>query len=124
MIELDAAMLEIAGLLQAADVPTWLDPRDVNVPGCWLQLVTMDDDTLGVDSSTFRVRVALIVPDVGTTEALGLLSPLYGKARGALRGNVAPAALRTFLLPDSSTAYPGLFYDVDVQVSPDTTPAP
>lgn len=126
MIDLQASMLEAAGLLQDADVPTWVDPRDVNVPGCWVQLVTAAADTLDVACGTLRVRVCLIAPDVGTLEALGLLSELYAKALTVFRPNTgAPAATRTFLLPDSGTAYPGLFYDVDVQATtPDPAPDP
>jgi hypothetical protein len=125
VIDLGAAMGEAAAALQAGGVPTWVDPRDVNVPGCWVHLLTAAADVMHADCATLRLRVCLIVPDVGTTDALDLLSVLYADALAVYRPNTGtPAATRTFLLPDSATAYPGLFYDVDLQATTAPPPAP
>ncbi len=119
------AMQQLAEQLTTAGVPTRLDPRDVNPPGCWLQRVSQADDILAPDCTTLRVRVALIAPDIGAYQALGLLDGMYAAAVTVLDPNVDGTAYdRTFLLPDSSTAYPGTFYDTDVQVTPDPEPEP
>jgi len=119
MIDTRAALQQLADALTAGGVPAAVDPRDVNLPGAWVQRVSRFEDLLG-DCATLRVRVMLISPDVGTWDALGHLDAMYDLATAVLPPNTgAPSLDRTVLLPDASTPYPATAIEADVQISPD-----
>lgn len=108
MADLRTALSEVAEALTAAGVPSALDPRDVTLPGAWVQLLTLDHDMLCGDL-TALVGVDLISPDVGTLEALDQLGAMLPRALSVLGVNAGtPTVARTILLPDSATAYPAL----------------
>jgi hypothetical protein len=119
MIETRAALQQIADALTAGGVPAAVDPRDVTIPGAWVQRVWRAQDLLG-DAVTLRIRVLLVSPDVGAWDALGHLDAMYDLAYRVVPPNTGTPALdRTVLLPGSSTPYPATSIEADIQVTPD-----
>jgi hypothetical protein len=110
-------MREVADALTAAGVPTSVDPRNVNLPGGWLQRLTLTPDLL-CGGGTLRLRVVLVAPDVGTEQALDILDDLLDAAWKVAQPNTGAGTTdRTILLPDSSTPYPATAYDVDYKIT-------
>lgn len=119
MIEVRAALQQLADALTAGGVPAAVDPRDVVLPGALVQYVAWADDLLGA-CITLRVRVVLIAPDVGTWDALGHIDGMRDLAVQVLALNTgSPSLSTTQFLPDSSLPYPAEALESDLQVTPE-----
>lgn len=126
MLDSRGALQEIADTLTAAGVPAFVDPRDAVLPGVWVQRALLAYDLLG-SCATLRIRLLMVAPDIGTWDALGELDALEAACVGIMRPNGRAGVLTDrgdVLLPDNPTLYPGRSYDVDVQLEPETEPAP
>jgi hypothetical protein len=122
VLDTAGALHQLADALVAGGVPAFTDPRDEDLPGVWVQRVQVAYDILG-DSATLRVRLLMIAPDVGADDAMGELDRLEDACVDLLPPNI-PGQVVTergdVLLPDDPTLYPGRFYDIDAQITPDT----
>jgi hypothetical protein len=65
--------------LAGAGVPATLEPGQVDPPGAWITMRTMERLTLAGGFSV-RFHVYLIAPAVGVLEALDLLAPMLDRA--------------------------------------------
>jgi len=111
------AMLEVVDALASAGVSATIDPRNVNLPGVWVQRLTLTPDLL-CGGQTMRLRLVLVAPDVGTEQALDILDDLLDAAYKVAQPNTGTGTTdRTVLLPDSATPYPATYYDVDYQIT-------
>lgn len=118
MISTRAALQDVATALSGAGLDAAIDPRDLTVPGVWVQRVTVTPDLLCAGAYTLRVRMMCVSPDVGTWDALDHLDNLQDAAMALFPANTGAGTTdRTVLLPDSATAYPATFWDVDLQVT-------
>jgi hypothetical protein len=111
-----AELAALADALVAAGVPAALDPRDVTPPAAWLHLGPWTYDTLCGDVADAQVIVDLISPDVGVSDAMGLLDDLEALTvlvLGPPRDPVTPATVQ---LPDGQTSLPcyRLTYQLEV----------
>jgi len=119
VIDTRAALQQLADALTAGGVPAAVDPRDVVIPGAWVQRVWRLDDILG-PCITLRVRIMLISPDVGAWDALGHLDEMFDLAATIVHPNTgSPSLDRSVLLPGSSTPYPATALESDLQISPE-----
>jgi hypothetical protein len=126
MYDTRGALQEIADTLTAAGTSAFVDPRDADLPGVWVQRNLMALDLLG-SCATLRIRLLMVSPNVGTWDALGFLDELETACTALMRPNVNAGIVSDrgdVLLPDNPTLYPGRWYDVDVQIEPEPEPAP
>jgi hypothetical protein len=126
MINTRAELQTVADALTAGGVPAAVDPRDVSLPGAWVQRRTITRDLLG-GGVTMRVRVWLIAPDVGMWGALELLDEMYDVAVIAgVIPNVDGTTTDVVTGPigGMTGTFPACVFDVDCTVTPDPGPAP
>ncbi len=125
MIDFRGALAEVAAkLINDYDVSAFVDPRDQDLPGVWVQRQQALYETLAAETATLRIRLTMIAAAVGTWDAMGDLDSLEASCVALLPPNTgAPVFDRgDQLLPDDNTLYPARYYDVDVQVIPDPAP--
>ena len=125
MLDTRAALEQIADALTAGGTPAFVDPRDNDLPGVWVQRAQMLYDVL-CEGATLRVRLLMVSPDIGTYDALGELDALEAACIALVPPNTGgPVTDRgDVLLPDDPTLHQGRWYDVDVQITPDPDPPP
>ena len=125
MFDTRGALEQIADALTAGGVNAFIDPRDNDLPGVWVQRQTLALAVLG-DCATLRIRLLMVAPDIGTYDALAELDALEAGCLELLPPNTSgPTTDRgDVLLPDDVTLFPGRFYDVDLQISAEPDPAP
>lgn len=100
-------MVNLVGLLEAANVRAALDPAEVNVPGAWVTLDGFQTTNVRGDTAV-DVAVYLIVGDTDTRRALDALAVLYGQVVPGVLIPDGRVIAQSVILPDSSTALPAL----------------
>lgn len=96
-----AAVDDLRLLLQDVGVQASLDPADLNLPGVWLTVETIQAWTV---RGTLRLTCALylIAPNVDPVRALEELTDLYNTVRTVLTPD-GPVALQGVILPSAPT---------------------
>lgn len=106
--------------LAGAGIPTTLEPGDVQVPGAWVSVRSMEPLTLD-DAWTVRFHVYLVAPAVGALEAWDHLSKMLDRALTVLSPDEAVNTATSVTLPHTpSQALPAFLLVVDeaVDVNP------
>jgi hypothetical protein len=122
MIDVVAALQDLADQLTAAGVPSAVDPRAVNPPGARVEPQIRGHQLLA-GAQTVRVRVSLVAPDIGVLDELKILDDLYAKSLTVFTPNTGLASVYgQTQLPDRQTPYPALHLYLDVDVAELTQP--
>lgn len=109
-----AELTAVAAALTAGGVDAAIDPRDLTPPAAWVHLGPWAYDLLCGDTVSAQLVIDLVCPDVGTTDALGLLDQLEADTVTALGPPSGQVLATTVQLPDSAALLPcyRLVYDV------------
>lgn len=82
-VDLAAAADHVEAALATVDIPSSVDPAEVQVPGAWISVAEVDLFTIG-GGGTVVVDVYLIAPDTMPRQALAILGELAGLALSVL----------------------------------------
>lgn len=98
MVDIRAALQQIADDLTAAGAAATIDARDLNLPGVWVVASQIGLDYLSPGTWSLQVHVFLISADLGTPESLDQLSellamvaPVVGAVDATPQGVVLPS---------------------------------
>lgn len=114
---LAAAVEAVTSQLTAAGVVATGDPRDLNLPGAWVEPSTVEFDTLAADQAEVTLRVHLVVPDNGPMPSMDALGDMLMIARriGYRMINITTEGVT--LQNHGADPLPALSFDVAVTVS-------
>ena len=117
MMDKRAELTAVADALTAGGVSAGIDPRDLTPPAAWVRLGLWEYDRLCGDVVSAQLIVDLFAPDIGTTDALGLLDQLEADTVTALGPPHGPVMQTTAQLPDSTALLPcyRLTYEVGIE---------
>ncbi len=107
---LDTVRAELLSVGIRAEV----DPRDVNPPGAWISLASIEHGTVVCGGSTVRTHVYLIVPDTGVAMATTGLSEMLTSALRVFDPD-DDTTTTTVTLPGGGNPLPALRLVIDVQ---------
>ncbi len=108
-------LVELTEALEAAGVRSSLDPSDLNLPGAWVTVESIQAANLA-GSLTLGTVVYLIAPDQDYRRAMEALADLYNRAVGptAVVTPDGPVVPQGVILPDTSTPLPALRVPVNI----------
>jgi hypothetical protein len=107
---LDSVRAELSSVGIRAEV----DPRDVNPPGAWIALNSIEHGQVMCGGGVVRTHVYLIVPDTGVAEATTQLSELLTSALRVFDPDDSTTAT-TVQLPGGGNPLPAFRLTIDVQ---------
>lgn len=108
-------LVDLAADLEAAEVRASLDPADVNLPGAWITVESIQAGNLA-GTLILGCVVYLIAPDQDYRRAMEALAELYNKVVGptAVLTPDGPVVPQGVILPDTSTPLPALRVPVNL----------
>lgn len=106
--ELDfAPLVDLVTALEAAEVRAALDPAQLNLPGAWVTLESVQATNVARDLKLWAV-VYLITADQDYHRALDALAVMFNQVVPDVFTPDGPVVPQGVILPDSSTPLPGL----------------
>lgn len=106
------ALDSIRAELESVGIRAEVDPRDVNPPGAWITLGSIQHSAM-LAGSNIRANVFLIVPDTGIAEATTQLNEMLISALRVFDPD-ADTTPTSVALPDNGQALPALRLVIDV----------
>lgn len=113
-MDLLEALDEVRAELESVGIRAEVDPRDVNPPGAWISVASIEHGTVVCGGSVVRTHVYLIVPDTGVATATTQLSEMLTSALRVFDPDEATTTT-SVTLPGSGAALPSLRLVIDVQ---------
>ncbi|QXG07725.1 hypothetical protein [Curtobacterium phage Penoan] len=115
---LDECVQHVADMLTAAGIPATGDPRDLNLPGAWVEPATVAFDTFDAQQAEVTMSVHLVTPDNGPMASMSALSDMLLTVRGlGLRmANITTEGIT--LTNHSPDPLPALTFSVAVEWTP------
>lgn len=114
MMDILEALDSVRAELSSVGIRAEVDPRDVNPPGAWIALNTIDHATVVCGGSTIRTHVYLIVPDNGVAESTTQLNEMLISALRVFDPDDSTTPT-TVQLPGGGNPLPALRLVIDVQ---------
>lgn len=109
--------VSVRNALAGVGIPTSLQPGDVQTPGGWLTLRTLDLSTLG-ETWTARFYLYLIAPDVEYLQALDILGGLLDRALRLVAPDEAIDTATSVQLRAGEPALPAYRLTIDELIDP------
>lgn len=108
-------VVDLAASLEAAGVRASLDPSDVNLPGAWVTVETIQAGNLR-GTLILGCVVYLIAPDQDYRRALEALAAAYNLTVPGVLTPDGPVVPQGVILPDTSTPLPALRVPVNLNL--------
>lgn len=104
---------DLVDLLEEAEVRATVDPSDLNLPGAWVTVESIQAANL---AGTVRLGCAvyLVAPDQDYQRAMEALADLYNRVVPGVLTPDGPTVLQGVILPDTTTALPALRVPVNL----------
>lgn len=113
-MSLRATLQPLVDALTAGGVPATLDPQNLNPPGAWIQLESLQHNILR-GRSTIRARIYLVTGDAPAATVLDQLDQLLTATLAVATPNTPlDTESVTVTLPNDSTPLPALQLTIDL----------
>lgn len=113
-MSLGATLGDLVDTLNAAGIETTLDPQNLNPPGVWVQLQSIQHNILA-GQKTIRARLYLVAGDAPADVVLANLDELLADVESLVTPNTdVDTESVAVTLPNDSTPLPSLQLTVDL----------
>lgn len=111
------ATRELVALIESGGLDASADPRNLTIPGAWVQPTGRDFDRLDAETYTATWSLYLVAPDNGPLDSLDTLDDLAAQLLAVLPDLGAGAVVGVQLPNHSPDPLPALQFTVEMEVS-------